>query len=178
MYTYITSANAHEGVEQKERNRAEREVDLSRKRDRSERGSGEYEPALIAPAPSPLERPERERQHHGDRPKQMSDALLDAIRSDRERQSADEGGRARQTQFAQPRAGGEPGEDVADELHQVPADDEPERSAERPEQKPERPARIVRLRVRLGAERVRVEPGGASVLELMSDEPPVVQGLQ
>ena len=63
-------------------------------------------------------------------------------------------------------------------MHEVPSDDEAEGHAERPEEQPERPARVVWLWLRLGPERVRIEPRRAPAVELITDEPPVVQRLQ
>src|SRR5439155_9892914 len=59
-----------------------------------------------------------------------------------------------------------------------PAADEAEHGAERPEEDPVRPAGEIRLLLRFGTERVRVAPGRAPVLELVADEPVVVQRLQ
>ena len=71
-----------------------------------------------------------------------------------------------------------PARHVDDELQHVPAGDEPEERAQRPEEKAERPAGIVRLRLGLGLEGVRIQPRGVAVLELVADEPVVVERLQ
>jgi hypothetical protein len=108
----------------------------------------------------------------------VADALLDAIGGDRKREPARERRTARQPELAQPRTRKQPGEDIDDELERVPAADEAEDGTEWPEEKAERPAREVRLRLRLRLERVRIAPGFAQVLELMPDEPVVVERLQ
>src|SRR4029077_20394990 len=81
-------------------------------------------------------------------------------------------------ELAEPGACGQPGEDVEEDLEDVPARDEAERSSERPEENPVGPPREVHLRLRLGSERVGIAPRSARVLELMADEPVVVEGLQ
>jgi hypothetical protein len=108
----------------------------------------------------------------------VADALLDAIGGDRKRKPARERRTAREPELTKPRARKQPGENIDDELERVPAADEAEEGAERPEQKAERPACEVRLRLRLRLEGVRVAPGCAQVLELMPDEPVVVERLQ
>src|SRR5207244_595017 len=108
----------------------------------------------------------------------MPDALLDAIRRDRERETAGESRATRQPQLTQPRAGEEPRERVDEQLRHVPPADETEQGRDRPEDQPERPAGEVRLRGCLRPERVGIEPGRMSAFELVADEPPVVQRLQ
>src|SRR5439155_2446936 len=49
---------------------------------------------------------------------------------------------------------------------------------QRPENEAERPSLEVQHGVRLGAEAVRVAPGRAPVLQLVADEPEVVDGLE
>ena len=74
-----TSRTTHRDVGDEERNHAEREVNLSRQRDRCERRSRQDHPAEAAAARA-LERPQRERQEHRDRTEQVTDALLRAVR--------------------------------------------------------------------------------------------------
>ena len=108
----------------------------------------------------------------------MADALLHAVGRDRERQPAGQRRAAWLPQLAQPRACERAREHVHDELQQVPPGDEPERRTERPEDEAERPARIVRLWLGLRLERVGVAPRRTAVLQLVTDEPVVVQRLQ
>jgi hypothetical protein len=108
----------------------------------------------------------------------VADALLDPVRGDRERQPSRERGGTREIELAKPGARCQPGEDVEEDLEDVPARDEAERGSKRPEEDPVRPAREVRLRLRLGPECVGITLWSASVLELMPHEPVVVEGLQ
>ena len=108
----------------------------------------------------------------------MTDTLFHAIGRDGEREPACERGSARQPELAQPRGRRQSGEAVQEELQDVPAADEPERRRQRPEEEAERPARVVGLWLRLGPERIGVPPRSAAVLELMSDEPVVIERLQ
>jgi len=152
-------------------------MNLARERNRGERRSGQDQPPAVALS-RPLEGPEREGEKHRDRPEQMAHALLHPIRRDRERQASGECGAARQAQLAQPGAGGEARQAVAEELQRVPAADRAEHRSEWPEDDPERPAGEVRLRLCLRAERIGIAPGRASMLELVADEPIVVERLQ
>ena len=173
----VRTAEADDRVRNEERNRPEREMHLARERNRRERCPGEREPPGRAP-PCAFDRPQRERQQDGNRPEQVADALGDAVRRDRERKAADECRRAREPELAQPRAREQPGERVAHDLHCVPREDEAEQRAERPEQEAERPAGEIGLRAGFRAKRERIEPRCVAVLELVADEPPVIQGLQ
>src|SRR5712691_3973714 len=108
----------------------------------------------------------------------MADALLDAIGRERKCEATGERGPAWQSELAQPCASGEARQHVEEKLQDVPPAEEPEHRAERPEEESVGPAGEVRLRFRLRAERVRVPPRRPAVLELVADEPVVVEGLQ
>ena len=108
----------------------------------------------------------------------MPDALLHAVRRDRESEPTGERRAARQAELAQPCTRDRSGQRVEQHLQHVPARDETEHRTERPEREAVRPARVVRLRLRLGAKRVWVAPRRAPVLELVPDEPVVVERLQ
>src|SRR6184192_2368728 len=150
---------------------------LSRERDRVKGCPGQQKPPP-APAPGTLERPERQGDQHRDRPEEMADALFDAIGRDREREPAYERGSARQPELAQPRARRQSGEAVDEDLQDVPAADETEYSPQWPEEQAEGPAGIVRLWHRFGPERIGIPPRSVAVLQLVPDEPVVVQRLQ
>src|SRR6266516_2761643 len=83
---------------------------------------------------------------------------------------------ARQAELEQPHARRETSQRVEEELQDVPPADEAEHRPERPEEDPVGPAGEVRLRFGLGAEAVRVPPRSPAVLELVADEPVVVNG--
>jgi hypothetical protein len=166
-----------ECVGDEERDRTEREMHLSGKRDRRERGARGEEPP-VASAAGALEGPQGDRDQDRDRPEQVADALPDPVRGDRERQPSRERGSTREIELAEPGARRQPGEDVEQDLQDVPARDEAKRGSKWPEEDPVGPAREVRLRLRLGPECVGITPRSASVLELMPDEPVVVEGLQ
>src|SRR6476659_7373811 len=108
----------------------------------------------------------------------MADALLDAVRRDREHEPADERWPSRKPQLPDPSAGRKPSQHVEDQRQQVPPDDHPGHGRNRPEEEPVRPAGVVGLRPGLGPERVRVAPRRTAVLELVADEPVVVQRLE
>ena len=108
----------------------------------------------------------------------MTDALLDPIGRNCERKPARKRRTAWQVELTQPGARRQPGEPVEHDLQDVPAPDETESRRQRPEQEAERPAGVVRLRLHLGPEGVGIPPGSPAVLELVSDEPVVVQRLQ
>ena len=108
----------------------------------------------------------------------MADALLDPVRRDCKRQPTDQGRSTREAELPQPCTRGETCEPVEEDLQDVPTHDEAEHCAERPEEDTVWPTGEVRLRLRLGAERVWVAPGRASMLDLVADEPVVVQRLQ
>ena len=134
--------------------------------------------ATTAAAARSLERPERERQQHRDQPAQMAGALRHPVRRERERQPADERRARRQQDLSQPEVREASGREVRQQHQQVPREDRPEGGVERPERKPERPAAEVDPRARFRLERVRVAPRRAPVVELVADEPEVVDGLQ
>ena len=108
----------------------------------------------------------------------MPHALFHAVGGNRKGKATREGGAAGKAELTQPGAREQAGERVDHELQDVPRGDGANGGVERPEEKSERPAGIVRLRRRLRAKRVRIEPGSVCVLQLMSDEPPVVERLQ
>ena len=137
-------------VGEHERDRAEREVHLTRERDRRERGGRE-------PRQPPLDAVERERQQHRDRAEQVPRRLRDAVRREREREPADERGRERESERAQPERREAAGADVGQEHEDVPAGDRPEQRLERAEDRRERPAGEVGPRLELGLEAVGVD---------------------
>jgi hypothetical protein len=165
-----------ERVDEEERDRAEGEVQVG-ERNRRDRRAGQDEPPA-ATAPRALEGPERERDQDRDRPAQVPCALRHAIGRQREGEPAEERRAARQAELAQPHAREASGREVGQQDQDVPGDDRPERLSQRPERQPERPAAEVDPRARLRPEGVRVEPGRAAVVELVPDEPEVVDGLQ
>ena len=104
--------------------------------------------------------------------------LLQAVRSDLEREPADERSARSEAELPEPHKREEPCADEAEQHEHVPADDEPERAPQRPEGKAERPRRRVQLRIRLGAEGVRIPPRVAAVLQLVAGQPEPVRSLQ
>src|SRR5207237_10277328 len=108
----------------------------------------------------------------------MADALVDPVGCDRKSEPACEGRSSRQSERAQPRTRCEARQSVEEELEDVPAADKTEHRAERPEEDPVRPAGEVRLRLRIRPDAVRVAPGSVAVLELVADEPVVVEHLK
>ena len=143
---------AHDGVGEEEEDRPEREVHLPGQRHGGDRGDRE-------PAAPSLERPEREREQHRDRPEQVSAGGLDrTVRSEREREPADERSAEREPQRTQPGGGRRTRTEVGQERERVPRADGPEERVQRPEDDRERPAGVVRPLRRLGLEAVGVEP--------------------
>ena len=115
---------AAERVDEEERHRAEREVQVL-ERNRGDRRAGGHQPPPRAAA-RPLEGPERERQQHRDRPAQMAGALRHPVRRERERQPADERRARRQQELSQPEVREASGREVRQQHQQVPRDDRPE----------------------------------------------------
>ena len=108
----------------------------------------------------------------------MAGALRHPVRRERERQPADQCRARRQQDLSQPEVREASGREVRQQHQQVPREDRPEGGVERPERKPKRPAAEVDPRARFRLERVRVAPRRAPVVELVADEPEVVDGLQ
>ena len=163
---------AHDGVGEEEEDRPEREVHLPGQRHGGDRGDRE-------PAAPSLERPEREREQHRDRPEQVSAGGLDrTVRGEREREPADERSAERESQRTQPGGGRRTRTEVGQERERVPRADGPEERVQRPEDDRERPAGVVRPLRRLGLEAVGVEPRRMPAAELMPGEPEVVRRLQ
>ena len=169
-------ARPAEDVEEEERHRPESEVQVG-EGDRRDSRRGKRQPAA-APAPRALVRPQCKRQQHGDHPAQVARALRHAVGRELERQPPGERGAARQAELPQPEVREPAGGEVGQEQQHVPPGDRAEGRPERPVGQPERPAAEVHARAALGPERVRVEPGCVTVLELVADEPEVVDGLQ
>ena len=137
---------------------------LARERQRGEHERG-GEPAV------PLDEQEAEGEQERDRAQQMAGALRDSVRSERERQPADERGAARQAQLAEPprrqrsrRYEGEQEEDVV-------GDDGAEERVQGPVERREEPALEIDRAVGFRLEGVRIEPRGAGVRELVTGQP-------
>ena len=164
-------ATPHERIRADERHGPEREMHLPRERDRRDRDRREREP----PA---LDRVERKREQDRDRPKEVPGALGDAVGRDREREPAGERRSARKPELPQPQAGEPASGEVREQHEDVPPADMSQSGVERPEHDPEGPAREVDRRARLRPEAVRVAPGRAAVLDLVSRQPEVVERLE
>ena len=131
------------------------------------------------PAAPGLERPQRKREQHRDRPEQMSAGSLDrAVRSEREREPADERRAEIETERPQPERREATGADIREQDEDVPAGHRPEERLQRPVDGRERPAGEVHPRLDLRLEAVRVEPGRCSSRELVAGEPERVGRLQ
>ena len=152
-------------VAERERDRAEREMELARERNGDEAGRRQREA-------SPLERQERRGQEEGDEPEEVPRRLADAVRHEAEDEAADERRRARQAERAQPPAPERARRDERQQDEEVVRPHVPEGGAQGPVRPAEQPALHVRRRLRLGAEGVRVgERRVAHSPELMADEP-------
>ena len=108
----------------------------------------------------------------------MPGRLRDAIRRERERQSADERRRVREPERAQPECRETAGADVGQEHEDVPAGDGSEQRLEWAEHGRERPAREVDPRLELRLEAVGVEPRRLAARELVAGKPEAVDRLQ
>ncbi len=108
----------------------------------------------------------------------MADALVRSVRREREYEPADERGSARQPELPQPRARDRSRGDVEEQHERVPRDDGAEQRVKRPERNPERPSLQVQDGLRFWPERIRVTPWSGTALELVPDEPPVVERLE
>ena len=93
----LRARQASPRVAERERDRAEREMELARERNGDEARRRQRE------AP-PLERQERRRQQEGDEPEEMPGRLADAVRHETEDEAADERRGTRQAEGAQPPA--------------------------------------------------------------------------
>ena len=160
-----------ERVDEHERDRAEGEVDLAGKRDRRERGG--REPRLPA-----LDAVEREREQHRDRAEQVTRRLRDAVRRQRECETADERRAEPEAERAQPERGEPAGADVRQEHEEVPAGDRPEERLQRSVDNRERPPGEVHSGLDLRLEAVRIEPWLGSARELVPGKPEGVRRLQ
>ena len=169
-------ARPADGVEEEERNRPKREVQI-RERNRRDRRSRPQQPPAAAAARA-LERPQRQRQEHRDHSSQVAGALGHAVRRKLEDEPAYQCRAARQPELAEPEERESACREIGQQQQHVPGDDRPERGLERPERRSERPAAEVHARAALRPERVRVEPRRPAVLHLVPDQPEVVDGLQ
>ncbi len=104
--------------------------------------------------------------------------LLEPVGRDLEGQATDERGAVNDVELSQPGVREQARSDERKQDEDVPADDDAERAPKRPERQAERPGGRVELRLRLGAERVRIAPRIAAVLELVARQPEAVGGLE
>ena len=158
-------------VGEHERDRAQREVHLTRERDRRECGGREPRQATLDPV-------QRERQQHRDGSEEVPRRLRDAVRRECEREPADERSREREAERTQPERGEAACSDVGQEHEDVPAGDRPEQRLERAEDRRERPAGEVGPPLELGLEAVGVDPRRLAAGELVAGEPEAVDRLQ
>ena len=108
----------------------------------------------------------------------MPHALFHPVRRERKCEPARQGRAARQSELAQPGARCQSRQRVEEDLQDVPPPDEAEHGPERPEEDPVGPAREVGLRLGLRPKAVWIPPRRSAVLQLVADEPVVVQRLQ
>ena len=108
----------------------------------------------------------------------MAAALDEPVRRDREGEPAERRGDGGQLELAEPEEGEEARRDDRPEQEQVPGDDRPGESFERPEREPVGPAAEHRLGLDERLERVRVAPRRASRFELVADEPEAIGRLE
>ena len=133
-----------------------------RQRGKHERGG---EPVV------PLDEQEAEGEQERDRAEQVARALRDSVRSERERQPADERGAARQAQLAEPPRRQSAGRYEGEQEEDVVGDDGPEERVQRRVERREEPALEIDRAVGFRLEGVRIEPRGAGVRELVTGQP-------
>ena len=108
----------------------------------------------------------------------MPRALRDAVRPEREREPADERRRGGQPELPQPYEANAPAATRSSSRNKFHASTVPEQRVERPVRQPERPAAEVPARGLSGWKVYGSSHGASTVLQLVSDEPEVVLGLE
>ena len=129
-------------------------------------------------AAGPLEGPQRQRDEHRGPPEQVPAALDEPVRSDREREAAQRGGRDGKVELAEPEVDEEARSEGDGEDQQVPGDDRAEERIERPEREAVGPAAEHDLGLHERLEAVRIAPRLRPGPELVADEPEAIARLE
>ncbi len=109
---------------------------------------------------------------------EVAPTLGEAIRGDREREATRRGRKPAEPERSEPGTGCETGENDAREKQQVPGDNWPAGSLERPERDSEGPPTQCRLGLDERLEAVGIDPRSSTPLELMPGQPEPVDRLE